>query len=85
MKTFALVLASLSLIGAAGAHAQEQTSAPTQQQAATAAAKVASAEAPIGRDGQAARNYCSKENPFIEYRDCANAATRDPNAKVRMG
>jgi hypothetical protein len=88
MKTFALVLVSLSLIGAGagGAHAQEQTSAPAQQQQSVQpAAKVASAEAPIGRDGQAASNYCSKENPFIEYRDCANAATRDPNAKVRMG
>lgn len=86
MKTFALVLASLSLIGAAGAHAEEQASAPAQQQqSAPASAKVASAEAPLGRDGQVARNYCSKENPFIEYRDCANAATRDPNAKVRMG
>ena len=86
MKTFALVLVSLSLIGAAGAHAQEQASAPAQQQpSAQPAAKVASAEPPIGRDGQAASNYCSKENPFIEYRDCANAATRDPNAKVRMG
>ncbi len=85
MKTFALVLVSLSLIGAAGAHAQEQTAAPAQQPSAQAPAKVASAEAPLGRDGQAASNRCSKDNPFIEYRDCVNASTRDPNAKVRMG
>jgi hypothetical protein len=85
MKTFALVLASLSLMAAAGAHAEEQSSAPAQQASAQAPAKVASAEAPLGRDGKAAANYCSKENRFIEYRDCVNAFTRDPNAKVRMG
>lgn len=28
--------------------------------------------------------HCWKENPFNEYRDCVNAATRDPNAKIRM-
>lgn len=27
---------------------------------------------------------CSKDNPYIEYRDCVNASTRDNNAKVRM-
>ena len=86
MKTFALVLASLCLMAAGGAHAEEQTPAPAQPQAsAPAAGKVASAEAPLGRDGKAAANYCSKENRFIEYRDCVNAFTRDPNAKVRMG
>ena len=87
MKTLALVLASLSLMAAAGAHAEEQTAAPQQQQPSSAqpAGKVASAEAPLGRDGRAAANYCSKENRFIEYRDCVNAFTRDPNAKVRMG
>ncbi len=87
MKTFALVLASVSLIAAAGAHAEERTAAPAQQQqpSAQAPAKVANAEAPLGRDGQATSNYCSKENPFIEYRDCVNASTRDPNAKVRLG
>jgi hypothetical protein len=39
----------------------------------------------IGRDGQDGRLRCSAENPNIEYRDCINASTRDPNAKVRMG
>jgi len=39
----------------------------------------------IGRDGQDTRHRCSTENPNIEYRDCVNASTRDPNAKVRMG
>jgi hypothetical protein len=39
----------------------------------------------IGRDGQDGRQRCSAENPNIEYRDCINASTRDPNAKVRMG
>ncbi len=28
--------------------------------------------------------HCWKENPFNEFRDCVNAATRDPNAKIRM-
>jgi hypothetical protein len=38
----------------------------------------------IGRDGQDANQRCSSENPNIEYRDCVNASTRDPNAKVRL-
>ena len=28
--------------------------------------------------------HCWKENPYNEFRDCVNAATRDPNAKIRM-
>lgn len=28
-------------------------------------------------------DLCSRSDPYIEYRDCVNAATRDPNAKVR--
>jgi hypothetical protein len=39
----------------------------------------------IGRDGQDPNSRCSKENPNIEYRDCVNGSTRDPNVKVRMG
>jgi hypothetical protein len=39
----------------------------------------------IGRDGQDGRQRCSAENPNIEYRDCINASTRDPNAKIRLG
>ena len=85
MKTFALVLVSLSLISATGAHAEEQAAPAQAQPAAQAPAKVASVEAPLGRDGQAASNRCSKDNPFMEYRDCVNASTRDPNAKVRLG
>ena len=84
MKTFALALASLSLIAAAGAHAEERTAAPAQA-AAQQPERTASAEAPLGRDGQQTSARCSKANPFMEYRDCVNAATRDPNAKVRMG
>jgi hypothetical protein len=38
-----------------------------------------------GRDGEDARQRCSSENRNIEYRDCVNASTRDPNAKIRMG
>jgi hypothetical protein len=39
----------------------------------------------IGRDGEDPNRRCSNENPNIEYRDCVNASTRDPNVKVRMG
>jgi hypothetical protein len=42
-------------------------------------------EPPIGRDGQDTRQVCSNQNPHIEYRDCVNASTRDPNAKIRLG
>jgi len=43
------------------------------------------ADAVNGRDGVDTRLRCSNENRNIEYRDCVNASTRDPNAKVRMG
>jgi hypothetical protein len=39
----------------------------------------------VGRDGADPNSRCSNENPSIEYRDCVNASTRDPNAKVRLG
>jgi hypothetical protein len=29
-------------------------------------------------------SLCSRSDPYIEYRDCVNANTRDANAKVRM-
>jgi hypothetical protein len=86
MKTFALALATFSLIAAAGAHAEERAAAPAQAAAQPQQTeRTASAEAPLGRDGQQTSARCSKANPFMEYRDCVNASTRDPNAKVRMG
>jgi hypothetical protein len=39
----------------------------------------------VGRDGMDPNRRCSTENPNIEYRDCVNASTRDPNVKVRLG
>jgi hypothetical protein len=83
MKTFVLALALAGALGAAAAHAEDQTSAPAQSAAVNT--RTAAAEAPLGRDGQATSHLCSTQNPNIEYRDCVNAATRDPNAKVRMG
>ena len=82
MKTFVLALAIVGAFGAPAAYAKpflffHGKSAPK--------ARTASAEAPLGRDGQDTRQVCSSQNPNIEYRDCVNAATRDPNAKVRMG
>jgi hypothetical protein len=82
MKTFALSLALVAALAAPAAHAKpflffHGQSAPKP--------RTASAEAPLGRDGQNTSLYCSNQNPNIEYRDCVNASTRDPNAKVRMG
>ena len=77
MKTLALSLAfAAALAPAAFARAPIRAEAPT--------VRVAS-EPPIGRDGQDTRQVCSNQNPHIEYRDCVNASTRDPNAKIRMG
>jgi len=82
MKTFALALALAGALGATAAFAEDRSAAPSQSSTNT---RTASAEAPLGRDGQATSHLCSAQNPNIEYRDCVNAATRDPNAKVRMG
>ena len=81
MKTFALALILASAMGASAAFAEDKAATP----APSADTRTASAEAPLGRDGQATANLCSNQNPNIVYRDCVNAATRDPNAKVRMG
>jgi hypothetical protein len=83
MKTFALALALAAALAAPAAHAKPflffggHANRP--------AARTAAADAPLGRDGQDTRQVCSSQNPNIEYRDCVNAATRDPNAKVRLG
>jgi hypothetical protein len=82
MKTFVLALAFAGALGAAAASAEDRSAAPVST---SDHARTASAEAPLGRDGQATSHVCSSQNPNIEYRDCVNAATRDPNAKVRLG
>src|ERR1700761_5838036 len=76
---------ALAIAGALGASAAEAKPFLFFFHAKPAKAKTASAEAPLGRDGQDTRLLCSSQNPTIEYRDCVNAATRDPNAKVRLG
>jgi hypothetical protein len=79
MKRLALAFA-FAAATAAAAHAEQRPGAISP-----AFGRLASAEAPIGRDGQDTRQVCSSQNPNIEYRDCVNASTRDPNAKVRLG
>lgn len=39
----------------------------------------------VGRDGMDPNSRCPNENPNIDYRECVNASTRDPNVKVRLG
>jgi hypothetical protein len=77
MKTLALTLCLAAVFTAPAAFAK-----PARGSAQTV--RVAS-EPPLGRDGQDTRQVCSNQNPNIEYRDCVNASTRDPNAKIRMG
>ncbi|MGZ3272546.1 MAG: hypothetical protein ACXU82_04430 [Caulobacteraceae bacterium] len=85
MKSLALAVVALSVVASAG-HAEEFRTSQGRAASTPGAITVASrAAAPIGRDGQNASHRCSTENPNIEYRDCVNASTRDPNAKVRMG
>ena len=81
MKTVALALVLAGALGATAAYAEDRPAAS----APAANARTASAEAPLGRDGQATSLVCSNRNPNVEYRDCVNASTRDPNAKVRLG
>ncbi len=81
MKTFLFPLVIASVMTASAAYAEDR--APAQTPA--PASQSASSEAPLGRDGQDTKQFCSKQNRNIEYRDCVNASTRDPNAKVRMG
>jgi len=80
MKTLVLALAFAAALGAPAAMAK-----PFLFFGHAKPVQTARAEAPLGRDGQDTKQVCSSQNPNIEYRDCVNAATRDPNAKVRMG
>jgi hypothetical protein len=67
-----VLLAAVAALGAGPAFAADEA--------------VASAQAPTQAQQPAAPGvrHCWKENPFNEYRDCVNAATRDPNSKIRM-
>ncbi len=67
-----VLLAAVAALGAGPAFAAEAD-------ASTPAPAPAQAQQPTTTP-----RHCWKENPFNEYRDCVNAATRDPNAKIRM-
>lgn len=83
MKTFALALVLAAGLAASAAHARPFLFFGGHAKAGPA--QTAASQAPLGRDGQDTRQVCSNQNPHIEYRDCVNASTRDPNAKVRLG
>ncbi len=83
MKTF--VLAAFILAVCVSPSFAERARPGPATEAAHAASRDPKAAVVLGRDGQDARARCSAENPNIEYRDCVNASTRDPNTKVRMG
>jgi hypothetical protein len=69
-----VLLAAVAALGAGPAFAADEAVASAQTPAQT---QVQQPAAPGVR-------HCWKENPFNEYRDCVNAATRDPNSKIRM-
>jgi hypothetical protein len=73
MLRFIVLLAAVAGLAAGPALAADETVASAQPQPQSAAQPAA----PIV-------GHCWKDNVFNEYRDCVNAATRDPNAKIRM-
>ena len=79
MKPLILLLAFAAALSAAPAFAEDGASPATQTASVQPEPR---SEAPT-RDGQYVGALCSKADPYIEYRDCVNAATRDQNAKVR--
>ncbi len=91
MKTIALVLAlNAALFASTAAFAEENLQPqPQNEQAAPVQAPVSQSAtaneqaAPPAQGAHYLNNLCTNGNPFIEYRDCINAATRDANAKVR--
>ena len=81
MKKIVLIMMANAALGAS----------PAQGPAATGATASSASESTHSvRDDQAKTSgdhrelQCSKDDPYIEYRDCVNASTRDNNAKVRM-
>ena len=84
MKTLALTAFALSVC-ASPSFAEQAHGGSAHRTAAHVASNEAKAAVVLGRDGEDARQRCSSENPNIEYRNCVNASTRDPNAKVRLG
>ena len=84
MKIFALAALALAVSASASLAEPRQ---PAQQAPAANRQIVIARRAPvgIGRDGQDANQHCPTDATSVEYRDCVNASTRDPNAKVRLG
>jgi hypothetical protein len=80
MKKIALILAAT--LWTSGALAEERVTAETPLDAAQSAGPASIDAAQPVR--VAPSNLCSRTDPYIEYRDCVNATTRDANAKVRM-
>ena len=78
MKSFTLAAACLA-ISASSSLAESRHAGPTQNAPSPKATVV------VGRHGEDVTQRCSAQNPNIEYRDCVNASTRDPNAKIRLG
>jgi hypothetical protein len=83
----ALMIAAFTALAAAPAYAagsgRAAKSAPRTVQ--TASIQGAPSQTTFAPAIPTLRDQCSRDNPFIEYRDCVNASTRDPNAKVRLG
>jgi len=68
-----VLIAAIAALGAGPALAADETvAAPVEQQQQPATTTTTTPP------------HCWKENPYNEFRDCVNAATRDPNAKIRM-
>ena len=85
MKTFALATLTVVVLSSPCLPEEVRPAQVRDAAANNGVTRMARAAVAIGRDGQNASHRCSTENPNIEYRDCVNASTRDPNAKVRMG
>jgi hypothetical protein len=73
MRQSLILFAAVAALAAGPALAAEGAAAPTQAPA-----------QPEPQQPAASVRHCWKENPYNEYRDCVNASTRDPNAKIRM-
>ena len=80
MKKIVLILIANTALCVAPAFAQELATAGGAASGSTRAG----ADDQAKTSGDQGELRCSKDNPYIEYRDCVNASTRDNNAKVRM-
>jgi len=78
MVRIMILAATVSALTVASALA-EPPAPTTQGSASVGAAAQRSDPTPNGERLQP----CPKDSPTIDYRACVNAATRDPNAKIR--